>query len=649
MNKLSEIYKLYPMRVLKCDCCNLGEDYYSDGFRCFRSGLTFHKKCAASDPEINNLYHPQHSLQIKVATENEDVHGECKLCRGNLPKMYYYCSICDFAIDLICTQKNVLINIEAPKTHEHRLSLVPEMIGFTCHLCGLVDDRFPYACNLCGLCFHKDCAESTPELNYSCHPKHPLKRLTRVPNYNDGKCCLCANKLHNVFYHCSICNFSVDVNCAKNPPPFTLVHPKAHEHPLILMPQRRFVCNACGMDDDPNPYVCRECNFMIHRNCISIPRVIKVNRHVHRIYYNHCLDGGDWKCGVCHKDIIWTCGAYSCSKCFDFACHLRCATKFGIWDGVELEGIFEDTLEDKSYEEIKQGVIKHFSHKNHALKLMKEESGGNDDGMWCKACIYPIYSSPYYSCMECDDFILHQKCAYLPIKKIDSFYKMSITLSPDFCTNYFILCNACQNIFQGFVYIMDDGYSAPLDVRCGSISEPFVHESHPLHSLFINYSTGYKFCNACGDKATMVLSCEECGFFLDIKCSILPKMVKHKNDKDHFLSLCYGEKTSEKYWCEICEEELNPKKWFYSCDHCGITFHIRCMLGDFIWTIPEEDAGESTLYVIRNNHITRPVCYCCESRCQFPYILILHGNALCSLPCLQKKSALISIAASKPY
>lgn len=111
---------------------------------------------------------------------------------------------------------------------------------------------------------------------------------------------------------------------------FTLVHPKAHEHSLTLMPQRSFVCNACEMDDDPNPYVCLPCNFMIHKNCIDMPRIIKINRHDHRIYYNNFLDTRDWKCGVCHKEMSWMFGAYSCSKCPDLAIHLRCATRFGM-------------------------------------------------------------------------------------------------------------------------------------------------------------------------------------------------------------------------------------------------------------------------------------------------------------------------------
>ncbi|CAH8383640.1 unnamed protein product [Eruca vesicaria subsp. sativa] len=632
MEVLDKVYSTYETRGLKCAACNLGANYCSDGYRCFRSGLFFHKECANSKQEVFNPYHTQHTLKIKLVSEIEDDHGECKLCRGKLPKMYYYCSICDFEIDLICAKKSVIEMIQDTETHEHPLYLVPDMTMFSCHICKLVDDRFPYKCHLCDLSFHKDCAESPPEINYSCHPYHPLIRLTCVPSYTNGKCCLCGSKLHIVFYHCSICNFSVDLDCVKSPPCVTLFDPKAHAHQLTLLSQRAFVCNACGMTDDPNPYVCLQCNFMIHRSCINIPQIIKINRHADRIRYNQRLNVGDWKCGVCQKDILWTCGAYSCLKCPGLAFHVKCATKVGIWDGVEHEDIFEDTTDLNSHEAIKEGVIKHFSHKKHTIKL-KEGIDANDECMWCNICTYPIFSSPFYDCMECDEFSIHQKCAYLPKKIKDSFYMLPLTLLPNKINGLYI-CNACQNFFRGFVYQSDD-HHVSLDVRCGSISEPFVHESHP-HSLYINYSTGDKSCNACGNNAITVLSCEECEFVLDIKCSTLPKMVKHKNDKDHFLYLCYGEKTTEQYWCEVCEEDLNPNKWFYSCDYCGITFHIKCTLGDFIWIKPgNEDIRFS---VIPNNHINRLICDGCKSRCKFASILkFFEKYTICSLQCFNNK------------
>lgn len=178
--------------------------------------------------------------------------------------------------------------------------------------------------------------------------------------------------------------------------------------------------------------------------------------------------------------------AYSCLECPVFIIHLRCSTMFGIWDGIKLIGIPENTLEVKSYEMIEEGLIKHFSHEDHTVKLNED---ANDKCMWCKACNYHILFSPFYSCMECKDFILHKKCAYLPKKKIHPFYKMSTTLTP-ILSNYrsLFICEVFQNISEGFCFKTYDN-SIILDVRYGSISELFVHESHPLHSIYINYST----------------------------------------------------------------------------------------------------------------------------------------------------------------
>ncbi|XP_010449870.1 PREDICTED: uncharacterized protein LOC104732042 [Camelina sativa] len=180
MEILNKMYTLIRSRGLKCDGCNLGKDYHSDGYRCFHSGVFFHKECANSDLEINNRYHPQHSFHIKAVAENEDVYGECKVCRG------------------------------------------------------------------------------------------------------------------------------------------------------------------------------------------------------------------DWKCGVCHKMMIWTFGAFTCLKYPNLSIHLRCATRFRIWDGTELEGIPENILEVKSYEPTEEGTITHFSHLDHTLKL-NEENDTNDKCRWCKAYLYPIY------------------------------------------------------------------------------------------------------------------------------------------------------------------------------------------------------------------------------------------------------------------
>ncbi|CAH2078930.1 unnamed protein product, partial [Thlaspi arvense] len=181
---------------------------------------------------------------------------------------------------------------------------------------------------------------------------------------------------------------------------------------------------------------------------------------------------------------------------------VRCATRIGIWDGVDHEGISETTIEVKSYEVIEDGVIKHFSHEE-----LKE-----------KHAPVPYFLARFIVAWNVINFILHEKCAYLLKEKTDPFYKMPITLS--------LLGNPTNalRVFGTLIII----YNTVLDVRCGSISEIFFHESHPHHPLYID-SMGNEFCKACGDKITITLSCEESGYVLDPKCSILPKKIRVTN------------------------------------------------------------------------------------------------------------------------
>ncbi|KAL8261578.1 hypothetical protein R6Q59_025627 [Mikania micrantha] len=72
--------------------------------------------------------------------------------------------------------------------------------------------------------------------------------------------------------------------------------------------------------------------------------------------------------------------------------------------------------------------------------------------------------------------------------------------------------------------------------------------------------------------------CFGCDFSLHIECALLlPKTIKHKFDK-HPLSLRYdpAEDYSSDYFCEICEDELNPEKWFYHCSMCAWSMHTAC-------------------------------------------------------------------------
>uniref|UniRef100_A0A0D2ZWT4 DC1 domain-containing protein n=1 Tax=Brassica oleracea var. oleracea TaxID=109376 RepID=A0A0D2ZWT4_BRAOL len=126
-------------------------------------------------------------------------------------------------------------------------------------------------------------------------------------------------------------------------PPVDVECLNTHEHQLHLVPRLiDFTCNACGTQGNRNPYFCLPCNFMIHRECIDLPRVININRHDHLISYTPRLGHGEWKCRVFRKKVEGFYGAYSCSKCATFAVHARCATRTGVWDMVEREGTPEE-------------------------------------------------------------------------------------------------------------------------------------------------------------------------------------------------------------------------------------------------------------------------------------------------------------------
>ena len=147
-------------------------------------------------------------------------------------------------------------------------------------------------------------------------------------------------------------------------------------------------------------------------------------------------------------------------------------------------------------------------------------------------------------------------------------------------------------------------------------------------------------CVSCDENKGYVLGCVECKYSLDYKCATLPLVIKHKCDA-HNLVLRSGEEATGKYWCEICESETNPEKWFYTCDYCGVVCHIDCVVGDSLNLKPEVlgTARRYEIEAILNDHNSRPKCYTCGSRCRFPMIYKASNyknieSYHCSLDCL---------------
>ncbi|KAJ4903970.1 Cysteine/Histidine-rich C1 domain family protein [Raphanus sativus] len=534
---------------------------------------------------------------------------------------------------------------ENPCLHEHPLKLShgkpADSLEYYCAVCGfpnLDEDNYHYRCNQCKFSIHLQCVDKAPEAYHASHPKHPLKSISYLPDYADMKCLLCGDEFEDsdAWYmkdkkphHCDICNFSICRGCMTNPPPVCVVSSTTHKHRLHLVPRRMdFTCNACGTLGDRSPYFCLECNFMIHRECIDLPRVININRHDHRISYTRRLGHGEspWKCGVCRKKVDGFYGAYASSKFPSFVVHSRCATRPDVWDSVELEGMPEEE-EIPPFEVVDDTTIRHFSH-DHNLHINKDGQILHEN-IVCEACVFQIGSESFYSCRNCD-FILHEKCANLPRKKRHLCHNQPFTLNT---VSLFAICYLCDKRFSGFRYESKSSFGeVTLDVRCGSISEPFVHESHP-HPLYY-VSKKYK------------LSCEECVFSLGFKKAVLPKKVMWNRYDDHPLFLSYGESNvNGEYWCEACEAKLDPKEWFYTCNDCGITLHVPCVVGDFSYIQHGTKVEEGRSYEacsVSNTSICRPFCVCCASRCMLRSILKVYMSGgfvyLCSKKCYKRWS-----------
>ncbi|EOA19683.1 hypothetical protein CARUB_v10003354mg [Capsella rubella] len=643
--------------VRKGDCCGFLEAI-SDGYYCKGCDFFIHKKCIDEPSEyIKHPSHPDHTLQLL-----SEGRRYCDLCGRNISEgdLFYHCGICDFYLDLYCAKYPPPEVIDVSNKHHHKLTLHKVQTKFNCDAkCGKITEsaEFPYVCLKCELAFHVDCVwrpsepEYPSEVNHSYHPLHPLKSLTgQLPDYSDGKCRLCTRKIDErfrLFYHCSPCNFTLDIRCVLNQPQKSLLKLKAHDHQLTLLPRLlKFTCNACGLKGDRSPYICVQCDFMIHQGCLDLPRLININRHDHRVSRVSLLGVVNSVCRVCRNKVDWTCGGFSCQRCPDYVVHSKCATRKDVWNGKELQGVPEETEDTEPYVVIDDNTIQHFSHKHH---LRLHDNGVLcDDNKRCSACTHPVCLQPFYGCMDCD-FILHQNCAGFPRVKWHVLHNERLTLVTDKADLFG--CAACGRFSNGFRYQHGD---KTFDVRCGSISEPFSHPSfhdHPLY--YISQVGGIKRCNGCNEKGNDVLRCieDDCKFVLCFKCATLPQVVKHRVD-DHPLSLCYDEDATGEYWCDICEKETNPTKWFYTCKDNQSSLHTKCVLGNFSNLMPRstiEDRNAS-YEVVLNSSVSRPFCSSCKLHCIFPIILKMLGTSdeyFCSLKCL-KQDEVIDCNTVKP-
>ncbi|ESQ55467.1 hypothetical protein EUTSA_v10027103mg [Eutrema salsugineum] len=478
--------------------------------------------------------------------------------------------------------------------------------------------------------------------------RHPLnlKELSSEETEESRVCGLCGETIKetNRVYECSQCDFAAHLDCAENPPSLVIERPKFHEHTLTLLPRQvSFTCNACGLSGDKSPYVCLECSFMTHKDCIDFPRAIRINRHHHRMFYTSFLGSGEQTCGICRRKMDGRYGAYSCLCCEDYYVHSRCAVRRDVWDGIDVEGKPEeedgkDDLEEFTIIE-ERSLIVHFCHEQHVLSFRSQYEYADDV---CSGCALPIAAENFYTCQECT-YLLHERCANLPREITTFLHVHPLTLCPDdesSCgPNGPSRCGSCHLHFNGFSYrcleCKDDNIE--FDIRCSSVSEPLLVSSHehPLfiddHPLFIDdvptdEIEEAKICSGCGLQGQKyILSCFGCRFHLCMACAALPDKAKYKYD-EHLLSIKSGleDSTGGYLLCDVCEKKIEEKGNYYKCFSCGPVLHTNCAVGSFRHMRPWMSfiSLGHEYKVVRNDWTTQLRCSNCDNECHEPLLLV---------------------------
>ncbi|KAJ0691912.1 putative transcription factor C2H2 family [Helianthus annuus] len=198
---------------------------------------------------------------------------------------------------------------------------------------------------------------------------------------------------------------------------------------------------------------------------------------------------------------------------------------------------------------------------------------------------------PFYKCFEDDDFVLHDWCTQLPtiLRNVVGHRGHTLKLYVGDIFHVGIKCFICGLPCNGAVYLCSvSGCTYIVDAHCAFMPREITHEAHTDHLLTrvdgASSSRGgvsKMECRACRVgivESDTYFRCNACDFYLDCRCALhLAKTIRHKLDK-HSLKLSYSpiEDHKGQYFCEVCEEDLDPGKWFYHCAECAQSIHSAC-------------------------------------------------------------------------
>ncbi|KAH6763583.1 hypothetical protein C2S52_021016 [Perilla frutescens var. hirtella] len=415
-----------------------------------------------------------------------------------------------------------------------------------------------------------------------------------------------------------------------------LSHP---DHPLTLMrkPAFAFYCDGCGELDVDMAYICITCEFWVHKRCASLPFIHHYPYHHHHLSLafsfpkeHHFKHSYSYRCEVCDKPLSMTCWVYACGDCRYFV-HLKCVGSAPIRNSILNEvdnssGVIQLPLHvDDIYKELITPFVMNMMREEGVI-MPEAATGTNvtffDHEKHPLICVTPISSPPYYQCTvpNCTPYFIHSICYSLPatlqysssshLHSDDSHHLLQLyghynkihihqnhifELHTQSETNdkdaVFRECNVCGLSTNGMWYKCEE-CDVKIDVKCASLPTTIRHASHPHHkplilTTILPHQEKLQYCRGCGyplkeDTIDIAYCCnsDDCDFALHLRCAQLPLSIREhlwNMNCNHPLWLTFDASLDHPsdFFCEFCEEELNPKEWMYHCRQCDISVHLR--------------------------------------------------------------------------
>ncbi|CAL9026023.1 unnamed protein product [Prunus brigantina] len=294
-------------------------------------------------------------------------------------------------------------------------------------------------------------------------------------------------------YNCSLCNFNLDLKCASNWS--NILKNDCHDHEFtVLAKQMQLCCDACGQGGHEVSYLCSVSQLLVHKECISLPRHIRITLHQHplklTIFREAIVNYNDQVCKpfIPRKKI---CGVYYCEHC-NYVAHNTCVIKEDVLDETtEMEQENQDpyatTIETIDHDSKNMILIAdqpayelNLEHNQLELGAQIKHFYISDRITTCHCCIRPItVTDAFYSCTEQQSchFFLHKTCAQLPTQRLHPFHPHPLKLpsrAPKVrSTGCVFECDLCRSFSQGFLYSCER-YDFYLDLQCSFLSDSFT-------------------------------------------------------------------------------------------------------------------------------------------------------------------------------